>query len=49
MGLFVKINGAAGYAQGFGVFIGLSILAVILIVVLNRQAPVGVKDAISDT
>jgi NNP family nitrate/nitrite transporter-like MFS transporter len=24
MGLFVRINGAAGYAQGFGVFIGLS-------------------------
>jgi NNP family nitrate/nitrite transporter-like MFS transporter len=49
MGLFVKINGAAGYAQGFGVFIGLSLLSVVLIAVLNRQAPVSVKDAISDT
>jgi NNP family nitrate/nitrite transporter-like MFS transporter len=49
MGLFVKFNGAAGYAQGFGVFIGLSILSVVLIVVLNRQAPVNVKGAISDT
>ena len=49
MGLFVKINGAAGYAQGFGVFIGLSILSIVLIAVLNRQAPVSVKDAISDT
>ena len=49
MGLFVKINGAAGYAQGFGVFIGLSILSVVLIAVLNRQAPVSVKDAISNT
>jgi NNP family nitrate/nitrite transporter-like MFS transporter len=49
MGLFVKFNGSAGYAQGFGVFIGLSILSVVLIAVLNRQAPVSVKDAISDT
>ena len=49
MGLFVKINGAAGYAQGFGVFIGLSILSIVLIAVLNRQAPVSVKGAISDT
>jgi len=49
MGLFVKINGAAGYAQGFGVFIGLSLLSIVLVVILNRQAPVSVKDAISDT
>lgn len=49
MGLFVKINGAAGYAQGFGVFIGLSILSIVLIAVLNRQASVSVKEAISDT
>jgi len=46
MGLFVKINGAAGYAQGFGAFIGLSIVSIVLIAVLNRQAPVSVKDAI---
>jgi NNP family nitrate/nitrite transporter-like MFS transporter len=49
MGLFVKINGVAGYAQGFGVFIGLSILSIVLIAVLNRQAPVSVKGAISNT
>lgn len=49
MGLFVKINGVAGYAQGFGVFIGLSLLSIVLIVVLNRQSPVSVKDAVSDT
>ena len=49
MGLFVKFNGSAGYAQGFGVFIGLSLLSIVLIAVLNRQAPVSVKDAISDT
>lgn len=49
MGLFVKINGAAGYAQGFGVFIGLSILSIVLIAVLNRQAPVSVKGANSNT
>lgn len=49
MGLFVKFNGSAGYAQGFGVFIGLSILSIVLIAVLNRQAPVSVKDAISNT
>ena len=46
MGLFVKINGAAGYAHGFGAFIGLSIVSIVLIAVLNRQAPVSVKDAI---
>jgi NNP family nitrate/nitrite transporter-like MFS transporter len=49
MGLFVKINGAAGYAQGFGAFIGLSIVSIVLIAVLNRQAPVSVKGAISNT
>ncbi len=49
MGLFVKINGAAGYAQGFGVFIGLSVLSIVLIAILNRQAPVKVRDAISST
>ena len=49
MGLFVKFNGSAGYAQGFGVFIGLSLLSIVLIAVLNRQAPVNVKDAISNT
>jgi nitrate/nitrite transporter NarK len=49
MGLFVKFNGSAGYAQGFGVFIGLSVLSIVLIAVLNRQAPVSVKDAISST
>ena len=49
MGLFVKFNGSAGYAQGFGVFIGLSLLSIVLIAVLNRQAPMSVKDAISDT
>jgi NNP family nitrate/nitrite transporter-like MFS transporter len=49
MGLFVRINGAAGYAQGFGVFIGLSLLSIVLIAVLNRQAPVSVKEAVSST
>jgi len=49
MGLFVKFNGSAGYAQGFGVFIGLSLLSIVLIAVLNRQAPVNVKEAVSNT
>jgi NNP family nitrate/nitrite transporter-like MFS transporter len=49
MGLFVKINATAGYAQGFGVFIGLSILSIVLIAVLNRQSPESVKDAIRNT
>ncbi|MFZ0610687.1 MAG: MFS transporter [Desulfobacterales bacterium] len=45
MGLFVKFNGSAGYAQGFGVFLALSLVAVVLITVLNRQAPAGVAAA----
>ena len=49
MGLFVKFNGSAGYAQGFGVFIGLSVLSIVLIAVLNRQSPESVKDAIRNT
>jgi len=38
MGLFVKINGAAGYSQGFSVFLGLTILALILFRLLKRYA-----------
>ncbi|MFZ0131682.1 MAG: MFS transporter, partial [Desulfobacterales bacterium] len=45
MGLFIKFNGSAGYAQGFGVFLGLSLVAVVLITVLNRQTPVGAAPA----
>ena len=39
MGLFVKINGQPGYAQGFSVFVVMAVLALILFVVLNRYAP----------
>ncbi|MFZ0243485.1 MAG: MFS transporter [Desulfobacterales bacterium] len=49
MGLFIKINGPAGYAHGFSVFLALSLMAVVLIVVLNRQAPVRVKAAVPKT
>jgi len=38
MGLFVKINGDAGYSQGFWVFLGLTILALILFRLLKRYA-----------
>ncbi|WP_372682943.1 nitrate/nitrite transporter [Desulfosarcina sp.] len=41
MGMFVKFNGPAGYAQGFSVFLVLSLLAIGFIVLLTRQAPVG--------
>ena len=40
MGMFVKFNGPAGYAQGFSVFLVLSLLAIGFIVLLTRQAPV---------
>lgn len=40
MGMFVKFNGPAGYAKGFSVFLALSLLAIGMIVLLNRQAPV---------
>ncbi len=39
MGLFVKINGQSGYAQGFSVFVVMAAIALILFVVLNRYAP----------
>lgn len=39
MGVFVTLNGSAGYAQGFSVFLGLSLLAIGFIVLLTRQAP----------
>jgi NNP family nitrate/nitrite transporter-like MFS transporter len=39
MGLFVKFNGVAGYAQGFGVFVALSVASIALFAVLNRYAP----------
>jgi len=41
MGIFVKFNGQAGYAQGFSIFLAMSLLAIGFIVVLNRQAPEG--------
>ncbi len=40
MGMFVKFNGPAGFAQGFSVFLVLSLLAIGFIVLLTRQAPV---------
>lgn len=45
MGLFVKIGGPAGYARGFIVFLGLSLLALLLFAVLNRYAPAAAPDA----
>jgi NNP family nitrate/nitrite transporter-like MFS transporter len=40
LGMFVKVNGPAGYAQGFSVFLVLSLLAIGFIVLLTRQIPV---------
>ena len=38
MGLFVRLNGEAGYYQGFVVFVGLSVLALLLFIILQRHA-----------
>jgi NNP family nitrate/nitrite transporter-like MFS transporter len=40
MGLFVKMNGQAGYAKGFSVFVVMAVVALILFSALNRYAPV---------
>jgi hypothetical protein len=37
MGLFVRLNRETGYSQGFLVFLGLCILALILFSVLKRS------------
>jgi NNP family nitrate/nitrite transporter-like MFS transporter len=39
MGLFVKFKGAAGYAQGFVLFLALAAVAALLVLVLIRKAP----------
>ena len=39
MGLFVKVLGNAGYAQGFLLFLAMGIAAVLLVGLLMRQAP----------
>ena len=36
MGLFVKISGAPGYAYGFAVFLALTVVALVLLLLLNR-------------
>ena len=38
MGLFVKINGHSGYAQGFSVFVVMAVVALILFAALSRYA-----------
>jgi NNP family nitrate/nitrite transporter-like MFS transporter len=43
MGMFVKFNGPAGYAQGFSVFLAMSLLAVGFIFLLTRQVPTSEK------
>ena len=40
MGLFVEVSGPVGYSRGFAVFVGLSLLALILFAVLSRHRPV---------
>ncbi len=39
MGLFVEIYGPIGYSRGFAVFLGLSVIAVLLFAVLGRRRP----------
>jgi NNP family nitrate/nitrite transporter-like MFS transporter len=43
MGLFIKINGHSGYAQGFSVFVLMAVMALILFAVLNRYTPVEIE------
>jgi NNP family nitrate/nitrite transporter-like MFS transporter len=38
MGLFVRVQGAPGYARGFYVFLGLSVAAMVLFALLKRSA-----------
>ena len=45
MGLFVKLSGVEGYSQGFAVFLGLSLLSLVLFVILNRYAPKSAAEA----
>jgi NNP family nitrate/nitrite transporter-like MFS transporter len=45
MGLFVKINGQAGYSHGFLVFLLLAVSALLLFVILNRSARSETKTA----
>jgi NNP family nitrate/nitrite transporter-like MFS transporter len=47
MGLFVRMSGASGYSLGFSVFLGLSLLSLVLFVVLNRYAPEGAAEAVA--
>jgi NNP family nitrate/nitrite transporter-like MFS transporter len=45
MGLFVQQSGAAGYSQGFVVFLSLSLLSIVLFVILNRYAREAASEA----
>ena len=47
MGLFVKVSGVEGYSQGFGVFLGLSLLSIALFAILNRYAPKNAAEAVA--
>lgn len=48
MGLFVKYSGASGYAQGFSVFLVLSLIAGVLVLLLKRQSPVSEEEIIKN-
>ena len=37
LGLFVRMNGEPGYAQGFYMFLGLAVSALILFTILKRS------------
>jgi len=47
MGLFVKISGQPGFAYGFAVFLILAVLALLLLVVLNRFTLAETKVAVA--
>jgi NNP family nitrate/nitrite transporter-like MFS transporter len=38
LGLFVRLNGEAGYSQGFVVFLGLSLAGLVLLMILKKHA-----------
>jgi nitrate/nitrite transporter NarK len=48
MGFFVKISGTPGYAHGFAVFLFLTIVALLLLLALNRYRAADPAAAVSD-
>ncbi|GBD11587.1 hypothetical protein HRbin23_01257 [bacterium HR23] len=47
MGVFVRAQGAPGYATGFGTFIGLAVLSLVLAYVLKRAHTAATRVAVA--